>query len=136
VRAKLLTLMMILEVLAPEMSKHAAAIEMLQKLQADIGTRLEACEDKEEQFALESLLRELDFRKEKSIRRRVRELVRHGVGLQDADREQMESDVVDAYDLRGQLVHTGFADENAINKAHEVVLRATKALLRGRLGLQ
>jgi hypothetical protein len=134
-RARLLTLMMVLEVLAPEMPKHHAAVQMLQKLTTDIDRQLVGCTDDEERFALESLKRELDFRKETSIRRRVRELALSVPGLQPHDHKELARDVVRAYDLRGQLVHTGGADEGEMNKAFDTVFQLTKALLRGRLGL-
>lgn len=133
-RARLLTLMMVLEVLAPEIPKHTSAVQLLTQLTADIDSRLSQCHEEEENFALESLRRELDFRKETSIRRRVRELVLTGPGL-PADRKQIARNVVRAYDLRGQLVHTGAADEAELGEAFDAVFNVTKALLRGKLGL-
>lgn len=134
-RARLLTLMMVLEVLAPDMAKHHTAVQMLQRLTADINLQLAGCTDEEEQFALESLARELDFRKETSIRRRVRELVLSSKLLPTDDRRDIASNVIRAYDLRGQLVHTGQADEVELNKAFNTVFQVTKVLLREKLGL-
>ncbi|XDF34167.1 hypothetical protein RBH89_18410 [Paracidovorax avenae] len=135
-RARLLTLMMVLEILAPDMPKHKSAVSMLKRMKLEIDMRI--CEElnEDERFALESLQRELDFRKETSIRRRVRELVMTSVGLKDADREQLARDVVRAYDLRGRIVHTGVAGDNDICSAYETVLQTTKEILRGRLGLK
>ena len=135
-RARLLTLMMVLEVLAPDLPKHEAAVAMLQKMMLDIKKRLLEDIDEEERVALESLQREFDFRKETSIRRRVRELVRTGVGLAHVDRSQLARDVVRAYDLRGTIVHTGVASDDDVNTAHDTIFHTVKALLRGRLGLQ
>lgn len=135
IRARLLTLMMVLEVLAPAMPKHESAVQLLEQATRGIDERLSGCADEEERFALESLKRELDFRKETSIRRRVRQLVMSGTGLQDADRKQLARDVVRAYDLRGQLIHTGTADEGEMHAALDTVFQTTKALLRGKLGL-
>lgn len=134
-RARLLTLMMVLEVLAPDMPKHKVALEMLEQLSKDIDDRLRICTDQEEHIALESLKREFDFRKETSIRRRVRELVMSDAGLRYCDRQQLARDIVRAYDLRGKMVHTGIAEEQEVNTAFETVFQVTKALLRGRLGL-
>lgn len=135
IRARFLTLMMILEVLAPDIPKHRSAIELLAQVTTDIDDRLNDGTDEEERFALESLKRELDFRKETSIRRRVRELVMSGAGLQDVNRNKLACDVVRAYDLRGQLVHTGTAGDRELHSAFETVFKTTKALLRGKLGL-
>lgn len=134
-RARLLTLMMVLEVLAPEIPKHPSAVQILTQLTDDIDSRLSRRDDEEEHFAFESLRRELDFRKETSIRRRVRELVLTSPGL-PADRKAIARNVVRAYDLRGQLVHTGTADEAELNEAFDAVFHVTKALLRGKLGLE
>lgn len=135
-RARLLTLMMVLEVLAPDLPKHEAAIAMLEKMALDINKRLLEAIDEEERFALESLQREFDFRRETSIRRRVRELVKTGVGLAHADRDQLAREVVRAYDLRGKIVHTGVASDDDVYTAHDTIFHTVKALLRGRLGLQ
>lgn len=135
-RARLLTLMMVLEVLAPDLPKHEAAVAMLQKMMLDINKRLLEDIDEEERVALESLQREFDFRKETSIRRRVRELVRTGAGLAHVDRSQLAREVVRAYDLRGTIVHTGVASDDDVYTAHDTIFHTVKALLRGRLGLQ
>ena len=135
-RARLLTLMMVLEVLAPDLPKHEAAVAMLEKMTLDINKRLLEDIDEEERFALESLKREFDFRRETSIRRRVRELVTTGAGLAHADRNQLAREVVRAYDLRGKIVHTGVASDDDVYTAHDTIFRTVKALLRGRLGLQ
>ena len=102
----------------------------------DINKRLLEDTDEEEQFALESLQREFYFRRETSIRRRVRELVKTGVGLAYADRNQLAREVVRAYDLRGKIVHTGVASDDDVYTAHDTIFHTVKALLRGRLGLQ
>ena len=135
-RARLLTLMMVLEVLAPDLPKHESAVAMLEKMTFDIDKRLREDINEEERFALESLQREFDFRKETSIRRRIRELVTTGAGLAHADRNQLAREVVRAYDLRGRIVHTGVASDDDVYAAHDTNFHTVKALLRGRLGLQ
>lgn len=136
IKARLLILMMILEVLAPDISKHQSAVKLLESVSSDLVDRINFCTDEDEKFALESLKREFDFRKETSIRRRVRELVMCGSGLSHCDRSELARSVVGAYDLRGQLVHTGKADESELNMAFDTVIQVVKDLLRGRLGLQ
>lgn len=135
-RARLLTLMMVLEVLAPDLAKHESAVAVLEKMTLDIDTRLHENISDEERFALESLQREFDFRKETSIRRRIRELVATGAGLAHADRNQLAREVVRAYDLRGKIVHTGVASNDDVYTAYDTILHTVKSLLRGRLGLQ
>jgi hypothetical protein len=135
VRARFLTLMMALEVLAPVTDKHVTAVSLLIDLQEKIDARLAIESDIEARDSLEALRRETEFRKETSIRRRIRRLVLDQAPLSDADRQALAKQVVVAYDLRGSVVHTGAVDSKALAAANEVVLHAIKLLLRFRLGL-
>jgi len=91
--------------------------------------------EEEERDALEALLREIDFKKETAIRRRVRSLVLAEAPLAKDSRMCLARKVVKAYDLRGSVVHTGAVDLQALNEANETALKAVKLLLRARLGL-
>jgi hypothetical protein len=135
VRARFLTLVMALEVLAPVTQKHRAAVQLLIDLQNSIDTRLADEANPDARDALEALRRETDFRKETSIRRRIRQLVLQDAPLSDVDREALAKRVVAAYDLRGSVVHTGGVDPNALAEATETALLTVKLLLRSRLGL-
>jgi hypothetical protein len=80
-------------------------------------------------------MREMDFRKETSIRRRVRRLVLDEAPLGEPDRQALAKKVVNAYDLRGAVIHAGAGDPQAMSEAHDTVLQAAKLILRARLGL-
>ena len=135
IRARFLTLMMALEVLAPVTEKHLAAVQMLTNLQTAIDGQLATETDPDARDALESLRRDTKFRKETSIRRRIRRLVLDNVPLNEADRESLAKKVVAAYDLRGSVIHTGTVDTNALAVANETALYVIKLLLKGLLGL-
>jgi hypothetical protein len=135
IRARFLTLMMALEVLAPVSEKHPAAVELLTALHTSIDERLVVEVDREARDALEALCRETDFRKETSIRRRIRHLVLNEVPLSDAELQALAKRVVAAYDLRGAVVHTGAVDPQALAEANETALDTVKRILRARLGL-
>ncbi|SFP21189.1 hypothetical protein SAMN05216229_10111 [Geopseudomonas sagittaria] len=135
-RARFLTLMMALEVLAPEADKHAEAVVLLQKFAAMVQAKLNATSDDEAYDALQALLREIDFRKETSIRRRVRKLVLDVAPLSEPELNKLARKVVNAYDLRGSLVHTGTVDAQALSDAYAVVLNAIKLILQVRLGIK
>lgn len=135
IRARFLTLMMALEVLAPVTDKHPAAASLLIDLQEKIDARLAIESDIEARDSLEALRRETDFRKETSIRRRIRRLVLDQAPLSNADRKALAKQVVAAYDLRGSVVHTGAIDSKSLADANEAALHAVKLLLRVRLGL-
>lgn len=134
IRARFLTLMMALEVLAPVTEKHEAAVELLASLQEAIDMRLVDEANLDARDALEALRSETDFRKETSIRRRIRRLVLEEAPLCDVDRQALAKKVVAAYDLRGSVVHTGTLDPNALAEANETALHALKMMLRSRLG--
>jgi Apea-like HEPN len=81
------------------------------------------------------LLQEINFKKEKSISRRVESLVFAEAPLVKDARISLAKKVKKAYDLRSRLVHSRAVDSQALNEANETTLKAVKLLLRARLGL-
>jgi hypothetical protein len=135
IRARFLTLMTCLEVLAPITEKHPIAVQVLSELKRQVEAQLAEAREEEERDALEALLREIDFKKETSIRRRVRSLVLAEAPLAKDARMGLAKKVVEAYDLRGSIVHTATVDSQALNEANETALKTVKLLLRAQLGL-
>lgn len=133
IRARFLTLVMTLEVLAPVTEKHVVAQELLTRLRDEIDIRLAEITDEEARDSLEALRRELEFRKETSIRRRVRRLILDEAPLDKPSRQTLAKQVVWAYDLRGALAHSGSVDSDELYKAHDIALNAAKLILRARL---
>ena len=75
----------------------------------------------DERAALESLNRELDFRKETSIRMRLRAFIRNEFqDRSDEERLRFEKEIVAAYDARGELIHTGTLESHRLTAVHEV----------------
>jgi ATP dependent DNA ligase domain len=134
IRARFLTLMMCLEVLAPRTERHPTAVQLLSEFKGQVQAQSVQVEG-EEGDALEALLREIDFKKETSIRRRLRSLVLEEAPLAKDARIGLAKEVVDAYDLRGSIVHSATVDSQALNEANETALKTVKLLLRARLGL-
>ena len=134
-RARFLTLMTALEVLAPVTDKHPTAVALLVELGNAIGARLANEADPEARDALEALKRETDFRRETSIRRRIRQLVLTEAPLGEVELKALAKRVVDAYDLRGAVVHGSAIHPNALGDASQTALDTVKLLLRSRLGL-
>ncbi|MEK8078567.1 hypothetical protein [Pseudomonas sp. XK-1] len=133
IRTRFLTLMMALEVLAPVVEKHVDAVVLLKDFADTVQARLSAASDEETCDALQALLREIDFRKETSIRRRVRKLVLDVVSLSEPELSELARKVVKAYDLRSSLVHTGDVDAQALNDAYAVTLNVARLILKARL---
>lgn len=134
IRARFLTLMMALEVLSPVTEKHPAAVALLKELAATVQTRLDDTPDEDTRDALQALAREIVFRKETSIRRRVRKLILDVAPLPKPELQELARDVVRAYDLRGSLIHTGTVEGLALGDAYAVALKAIKLILKARLG--
>jgi len=135
IRARFLTLMMLLEVLAPVTKRHPVILEMIGRWKAEIEGRLRETQDADALDALEAIDRELEFRKETSIRRRVRRLVLDSAPLDEPSRRELAKRIVQAYDLCGSLIHSGHVDAQ-LHEAYTAVLSTVKLLLRGRLGLK
>ena len=134
-RARFLTLMTALEVLAPVTEKHPVVVQHLSDLRSTVKMHCANEEDPEARDALEALLRDIDFRKETSIRRRIRHLVLTEAPMNESERNSLAKEAVKAYDLRGTVVHNGAIDPNDLANALETAVRTVKVLLRGRLGL-
>jgi hypothetical protein len=126
---------MCLEVLAPVTERHPASICALSDFEDRVKAQLIDVNDAEERDALKALLHEIYFKKETSIRRRLRSLVIAEAPLPQRDREDLAKKVVEAYDLRGSVVHRGTVALNKLHEAHSTALQAVKLLLRARLGL-
>ena len=136
-RAKLLTLVTVLEVLAPITEKHEAAQTLIHKWKDEIEHARSQTGDPDAQHALDSLNRELQFRRETSIRQRIRALVRQELQAMDLqERQQLERAAVAAYDARGRLVHEGTLSPDLLNGSYEQAARVVRAILFTRLGLQ
>jgi hypothetical protein len=134
--AKFITLVMTLESLALPTQKHAVALELLEDWKRQLNeTRSRFEVDTDEYFALESLERELLFRREASIRSQIRTLVQAALEQAGApDAEQFARRAVRIYDVRGALVHDGNVDptelHHALRDANEIVTAVLKSILR------
>ena len=136
IRARFLTLMMILEVLAPVTEKHFIVQELISDWKAEIHESLACVSDPDAVDSLRALDRELEFRKETSIRRRVRQLVLDVAPLDDAGKNELATRVVNAYDIRSTLVHSGRIADSELREAFEVAFTTVKLLVRALLGLR
>lgn len=132
--ARFLTLVMAMEVLAVETYKTERILELVNKWKDEAEILLkELDKDSEDYLSLESLIRELMFRKSDSIRKQIRNLVSN-VLLEngDNDYEETAKRFLKIYDTRSALVHTGIVEKGllgqAINEGREIVERVLKAL--------
>jgi hypothetical protein len=134
--ARLLTLVMALETLTSSQPKHKVAQELLNQWQLQVGERKQQLPvDSDEYEALESLERELLFRREASLRSQIRTLVQDTLEAEgNPNTYQLARRAVKVYDSRSTLVHEGVlpTDElrTAEQDAREIVVMVLKSKLR------
>jgi hypothetical protein len=133
--AKLLTLVMALEALAIPTSKAQIALDLISGWNGEVETRISKLDPASDEYeALESLQRELLFRRESSLRSRIRNLVAQTLradGL--ADTKEMERKAVSAYDKRSLLVHNGRLDDKDLQTAQTDAKVVLEAVLKAKL---
>lgn len=131
--ARFLTLMMILETLTEYQTKPKISVDLLSKWHSEVLLIKQRLDHQSDDFsALESLERELFFRKDMSIRSRVRALVYETLSKAGhPEASKLASDALKAYDRRSTLVHQGSLPMNEMRKyskiAHEIVRLVLKA---------
>jgi len=134
-QARLLTLVMTLEVLAPVTSRHPTCVQMLRKwiLQVDDVLKGPASEDEED--ALRALRNELAFKSETSIRRRIESLVRETLAHDGVLADAMVREVKAVYAARSTLAHKGVLPIEDLAKTQATALRLVQHVLAARMGL-
>jgi hypothetical protein len=130
--ARFLTLNMVLEALVPSELKHQSALDAIDRWIGEIKELLKAVDPESEEWAAyESLIREVGFRREKSIRSSIRSLVRLRLGRSDPEAEALSREAVRLYDVRSRLVHDGHVPGEdlgqAVTRIREIDFRVLKA---------
>lgn len=130
-RAKFLTLVTAIEILAPPVNKHPKALQLLDSWRRHLKELLESCQSgSEEEASYEALERELFFRREQSIRGRVRSYVRDTLmDSRPEEYEELARAALFAYDLRSKLVHDGTLERSRLASGYEAATRVLGALL-------
>ena len=140
--ARFLTLVMALEVLAPNTLKTQRVLELLDEWLREVEDLEKGVgEDTEDGASLDALKRELLFRREDSIRRRIRTLVYDTLSA-NGDSEEADKAAklaVKIYDLRGTLLHEGRLQDKELTEAtrdaKQIVERVLKAKFRHVAGI-
>ena len=129
---RFLTLTMSLEALTPSEPKHKCAAALIGRWVAE-ATQLRDSfgQDSDEWEAYDSLIREIGFRKERSIRSSIRKLVYSSLQqAEDPEAEQLSRQAVRFYDMRSRLVHDGYLPEHdlgqAVTSMRDIVARVLK----------
>lgn len=125
-RVRFLLLVIAMETLATATRKHDIAIDLLAQWKSDLDVQKRKYQtDSEEWMSLDALGREMNFRKEDSIRSQIRKLFRELDGYDAGARKNLQKRALSMYDRRSALVHDGYlpADELADleNEARELL---------------
>jgi len=136
-KARFLTLVMALEVLAPPAPKHEVAQAVIDRWDNELHSELQHyAAGSEEREAIESLRREVLFRREQSIRSRIRKHILYVVGgVSPRDADATAKMAVHAYDLRGRLLHTGTLAPAQLSDGHHAAHRALRTVLLASFGV-
>lgn len=130
--ARFLTLTMALEALAPVELKHDCAQIAVEKWIEELrGLQAPYAEVSEEWEAFDSLIREVGFRREKSIRSRIRSLVYSSLESSEPNADETSRQAVRLYDKRSELLHNGHVREEnfgrCISDLRDITFRVLKA---------
>lgn len=116
-KARFLTLIMALEALALGAPKSQLTLKLLSKWQREVEALRENSDTSAEDMAsLESLEREMLFRREDSIRSQIRRLVRDLLASEN-DADLTTRNALRLYDLRSRLVHEGTLPQLDLDRA-------------------
>jgi hypothetical protein len=132
--ARLLTLVMALEALAEGTPRTALVLGLLKRWKEDLDAAWRTVEPgSDDDLALESLRRELLVRREDSLRRQVRNLVRTTLETNgDPDAEELARQAVAVYDARSTLVHEGSLEPRRLARATADAKRIVERVLKAR----
>lgn len=132
--ARFLTLVMSLEALSSPINRPEPVLSLLKKWNEEVQeVKLQLTEDDERLSALDSLSKELLFKRESSIRSQIRSLVfntLNSVGHSDA--QEAAKVAVRIYDHRSKLVHDGTLDARVLADATSDAKSLVERVLRSR----
>jgi len=133
-KARLLTLILALESLMAHSIRHEVVVQLLDKWKPEVEDRKkEFPPDSDEYHALESLERELLFKKEDSLRKQVRSLVLKSLEFLGHNKAQeLARETVWVYDQRSKLFHEGFMTESLLSKATSKAKSIVELVLEAR----
>jgi hypothetical protein len=131
--AKFLALVMALEALATGTPREKLISDLLDKWKKEVEELKKTVKSSDEADSLESLNRELLFRKEDSIRQQIRTLVLTTLKDNgDKNAAEIAKSAVKVYDLRSTLVHKGELKPKVLNKATFDSKNIVERVLRAR----
>jgi len=124
---------MALEVLAPVSYKHEAVLSLMETWKSSIAAaKTKYSTDESALASLGALERELLFRRENSIRGRIRDFVYAELGSDDRSKDFARR-AVSAYDARSLLLHEGRLDPSTQAQAISDFMEVLREVFRRHL---
>lgn len=135
-RARLLTLVTALESIAQGGEKHEAAQTLMDEWERQLVEKKKKYDANSKPYiALDSLERELSFRRGQSLRSQIRDLVFNSLkdskGVKEA--RTVAARAVDVYDKRSKLTHEGRIDQSALSEAVREAIDICSEVLKEQL---
>jgi len=132
--ARLLTLVLALESMMTASPRHEVVVELLEKWKAEVKMLRNRFEpDSTEFHALESLERELLFKKTDSLREQLRSLVLRSLEFLEHDKPYAIAErAVWVYEQRSILVHKGFLSQSVLTEATSTAKSIVELVLEAR----
>lgn len=132
--ARFLTLVMVLESLAESENRPKVVLNTLENFKYQIEEiEKNYPDDSVEKISLESLKRELVFRKEDSIRKQIRSLVFDALSMNgDSDALKISKQALNIYDKRSTLVHEGSIPADELRKVSAEARNIVERVLRAK----
>ena len=132
--ARFLTPVMALEALAPEERKPVQMTQLIEEWMSIVRERKGLLPSDSEEWAhYDSLEREIGFRRQVSIRKRIRTLVQSTLAAHgQKDANETARAAVTIYDKRGRLVHDGFLPAQELAEATTQLWRIVGRVLEAR----
>ncbi|NOG73753.1 HEPN domain-containing protein [Roseicella sp. DB1501] len=131
-RARFLTLIMALEIMAPRPKRHDALIAALGGFREKLEFMKQGATEVERR-EVQGVLSQIGFSEEQSINLRIQQLIRDEAPLEQDAREALARKMKKAYDIRSKIMHHGGNEE--VMNVFDDVLTAVKLVLSARLGL-
>lgn len=134
VNAKFLTLVIALEALSIGTPRTQLVLDLMNKWKKEAKELLNTVEkESDDAISMECVMQELLFRKEDSIRRRIRNLVATTLQANgDEDAAEMATRAVEIYGVRGALLHDGQVESGVLSKAASDAKNIVERVLRAR----
>jgi hypothetical protein len=133
--AKFITLIMVLETLTTSPEKHKVSLELIVKWKEELNKKRNNYNtDTDEHESLTALERELLFRKEASLRSQIRALILDTLKAKGGNQAlEYSKQAVNAYDLRGKLVHNGWLPPTELSSAIENIKVIAVEVLKAKM---